>query len=103
VLTPYAADQSVDHLALKQLANYLVDKNMADSLILSGTTGEFHTQTFAERVGIFETVTSAVGGRIPIIAGVGCTSTTETIALARKAADIGMDTVMIVETVGTDD
>jgi 4-hydroxy-tetrahydrodipicolinate synthase len=69
---------------------------MADSLILSGTTGEFHTQTFAERVAIFETVKAAVGGRIPLIAGVGCTSTMQTIALAREAGALGIDTVMIV-------
>ena len=62
ILTPYAADQSVDHAALKSLATYLIDNKMADSLVLSGTTGEFHTQLFAERVAIFETVKAAVGG-----------------------------------------
>jgi 4-hydroxy-tetrahydrodipicolinate synthase len=96
ILTPYAADQSVDHVALKHLATYLIDNRMADSLVLSGTTGEFHTQVFAERVAIFETVKAAVGGRVPLVAGVGCTSTMETIALAKKAQEIGIDTVMVV-------
>src|SRR5271165_3849915 len=96
IVTPYAADQSVDHAKLKSLATFLVQKKMADTLILSGTTGEFHTQTFDERVAIFETVKEAVGGQIPLVAGVGCTSTIETIALAKKAAALGFETVMIV-------
>lgn len=96
VVTPYAEDQSVDHVKLAALAEHLVAKGLADTLILSGTTGEFHTQTFAERVAIFETVVKAVGGRIPLIAGVGCTSTIETIALAKEAERIGFDTVMVV-------
>jgi 4-hydroxy-tetrahydrodipicolinate synthase len=96
ILTPFAADQSVDHAALKGLATYLVDNKMADSLVLSGTTGEFHTQLFAERVAIFETVKAAVGGRVPLVAGVGCASTMETIALAKKALEMGFETAMVV-------
>ena len=62
IVTPYAKDQSVDHGLLAALATHLVDTGRADTLILSGTTGEFHTQTFAERVAIFETVKKAVEG-----------------------------------------
>lgn len=96
ILTPYAADQSVDHVALKNLATYLIDNKMADLLVLSGTTGEFHTQLFAERVAIFETVKKAVGGRVSLVAGVGCASTMETIALAKKALEMGFETAMVV-------
>jgi Dihydrodipicolinate synthetase family len=59
---------------------------MADTLVLSATTGEFHTQTFDERVAIFETVKDAVGDQIPLVAGVGCASTIETVALAKKSS-----------------
>lgn len=96
LVTPYAQDQSVDHAKLAALAEHLVARNLADTLILSGTTGEFHTQSFAERVAIFETVKRAVGGRIPLIAGVGCTSTLETVNLARQAERLGFETVMVV-------
>ena len=96
IVTPYAKDQSVDHGLLAALATHLVDKGYADTLILSGTTGEFHTQTFAERVAIFETVKKAVEGRVPLIAGVGCASTIETIALAKEAEKLGFDTAMVV-------
>jgi 4-hydroxy-tetrahydrodipicolinate synthase len=48
IVTPYAADQSADHAKLRHLAMFLVEKKMADTLILSGTTGEFHTQTLSQ-------------------------------------------------------
>jgi 4-hydroxy-tetrahydrodipicolinate synthase len=96
MLTPFAEDQSVDLAKCKSLATYLVEKKMGDTLVLSGTTGEFHTQTFAERVSVFESVKEAVGGRIPLIAGIGCASTLETKALGKKAQALGFETVMVV-------
>jgi 4-hydroxy-tetrahydrodipicolinate synthase len=96
IVTPYAKDQSVDHGKLAALADHLITTKRADTLILSGTTGEFHTQSFAERVAIFETVSKAAAGRMPLIAGVGCTSTRETIALAKEAERLGFPTVMVV-------
>jgi 4-hydroxy-tetrahydrodipicolinate synthase len=96
MVTPFKENHEVDYDKAARLAEYLVANKKGDTLILSGTTGEFHTQSFEERVKIFETVKKAVGGTIPLIAGIGCASTVETIALARKAADLGFETVMIV-------
>lgn len=96
VLTPYGHDQEVDLDAFTGLIDFLVTNDKADSLIFSGTTGEFHTQTFDERVQIFRTGREAAAGRIPTIAGIGCASTPETIALGRQAVELGYETVMIV-------
>jgi 4-hydroxy-tetrahydrodipicolinate synthase len=96
IVTPFAADESIDHGRLAALANYLVDRNLADSLILTGSNGEFFSETFAERVAIFATLKEAVGARIPLIPHVGCVSTRETIELAREAVGFGFDAAMIV-------
>jgi 4-hydroxy-tetrahydrodipicolinate synthase len=96
MVTPFADDQSVDYAKAKKLAKYLVEAKKGDTLILSGTTGEFHSQTFDERVKLFESVTEAVGGKIPLIAGIGCASTIETIALGKKASALRFETAMIV-------
>jgi 4-hydroxy-tetrahydrodipicolinate synthase len=96
MVTPFKEDQSVDYEKAKQLARYLAEKKKGDCLILSGTTGEFHTMTFDERVKLFEVVKEAVGTRIPLMAGVGCASTIETIRLAKKAEELGFELVMIV-------
>ena len=96
ILTPFGDDQSVDFGALKALTNFLIETNKADSLIVCGTTGEFHVLTFDERVSLDTAMVENVAGRVPLIAGVGATSTIETIALARKASELGIKTVMVV-------
>ena len=96
MVTPFKSDQSVDYEAAVSIAEKLVQDKKADSLILSGTTGEFHTMTFNERVKLFSVIKEAVGERISLVAGVGAASTTETIALTKKAEELGYELVMIV-------
>lgn len=96
MVTPFAEDQSVDYTKAVALANFLIEKKKGDTLILSGTTGEFHTQTFDERVKLFEVVMEAVGKKIPLMAGVGAASTIETVALAKRAEALGYKLVMVV-------
>jgi len=95
MITPFKQDQSVDYDAAVSVAEKLVADKKADSLILTGTTGEFFTMTCDERVKVFEVVKGAVGGKIPLIAGTGAASTMEAIALSRKAEDLGYELVMV--------
>lgn len=96
LLTPFCEDGSVDYERTAALAEFIIDQKKGDSLVLSGSTGEFYAMSFDERVRLFETVKDKVGDRIPIIAGVGAASTIETIQLAKIAEKIGFETVMIV-------
>ncbi|PIE34327.1 hypothetical protein CSA56_08055 [candidate division KSB3 bacterium] len=56
MVTPFKVDQSVDYEAAVSVAEKLVQEKKADSLILSGTTGEFHTMTFDERVKLLSVI-----------------------------------------------
>jgi 4-hydroxy-tetrahydrodipicolinate synthase len=96
MVTPFKEDQRVDYDAAVSIAEKLAGENKADSLILSGTTGEFHTMNVEERVQLFKVIKEAVGEKIPLIAGVGAASTIETIALTKKAEELGYELVMIV-------
>jgi 4-hydroxy-tetrahydrodipicolinate synthase len=96
MVTPFKEDQSVDYEAAVSIARKLVNDKLADSIILTGTTGEFFTMTFAERVEMFRVVKEAVGDQIPVIAGTGCASTTETVALSKKAEELGYELIMVV-------
>lgn len=96
MVTPFKEDQSVDYDAAVSIAEKLIADNKADSIILTGTTGEFFTMNFEERVKLFQVVKEAVGDKIPLIAGTGCASTVETIALSKKAEELGFELVMIV-------
>lgn len=96
MVTPFRDDQEVDYEAAKAIAEKLIADNRADSIILSGTTGEFHTMTFTERVELFRIIKDTVAGRLPLIAGTGSTSTKETIALTREAEQLGYELLMVV-------
>jgi len=96
MVTPFKADQSVDYDAAVSIAEKLVADNMADSIVLTGTTGEFFTMTTDERAKIFEVIMKAVGNKITLIAGTGAASTSEAIALSQKAEKLGFDLIMVV-------
>lgn len=96
LVTPFDRNEEVDYEKYGQLAEYVIAKKYCDSLIVSGTTGEFNTLTVDERAKLLETALKAAAGKVPVIAGVGCASTRETVALAQKAEKIGADCIMIV-------
>ena len=96
MVTPFKEDQSVDYEAAASIAKKLVEDNMADTIVVSGTTGEFFTMSFEERVKLFKVIKEAIGDKIPLIVGVGCASTIETMALAKKAEELGFESVMVV-------
>lgn len=95
MVTPFKENQSVDYEAAISIAEKLIEDNKADSIILSGTTGEFFTMNFEERVKLFKVIKEAVGDKIPLIAGTGCVSTIEAITLSKKAEELGYEVVMV--------
>ncbi|HUT76006.1 MAG TPA: 4-hydroxy-tetrahydrodipicolinate synthase [Armatimonadota bacterium] len=96
LITPFMHDDTVDHDRVGELANYVLDREYGDALIVSGTTGEFYALTLEERVALLRAVKEAVGNRAPLIAGTGAACTKHAIALTKAAADIGYDAVMVV-------
>lgn len=96
MVTPFKEDQSVDYEAAVSIAKKLVEDNIADTIIIGGTTGEFFTMSFEERVKLFKVIKEAVDNKIPLIPGVGAVSTKETVELAKKAEELGFETVMVV-------
>lgn len=96
IVTPFDKNEEVDYGVFEQLIEYLIEHDQCDTLIITGTTGEASLLTFEERVKLYETAVKVVNGRRPLIAGTGCVSTKETIALTNKAYELGIDTAMVV-------
>ncbi len=96
LVTPYNTYEDVDYEKYEELIEYLIQNDLCDSLIVTGTTGEASLLTFDERVKLMETAIKASAGRKPVIAGTGCASTKETIALTKKAEELGIDLCMVV-------
>ncbi|SHH54925.1 4-hydroxy-tetrahydrodipicolinate synthase [Thermosipho atlanticus] len=96
MITPFNEDFSVNYEIARKVASYLVEKNYCDTLIVAGTTGEFHSISFEERVKLFEEIKDEVGDKVPLIAGTGAVTTKETIELTKEAEKLGYDAAMIV-------
>jgi 4-hydroxy-tetrahydrodipicolinate synthase len=95
-VTPFHKNEDVNYEAFAELIEYAIKKDYLDSVIVAGTTGEFNTLSFDERVKLYETAVKAVDGRCPIIAGTGAASTRESVALTNAAVKAGIKTCMIV-------
>ena len=96
MVTPFAADGSLDLDAAAGLATYLVDELGNDGLVISGTTGESPTTSDAEKADLLRVVLDAVGDRARILAGVGTFNTEHTLELASTAAKLGANGLLVV-------
>jgi 4-hydroxy-tetrahydrodipicolinate synthase len=96
LVTPFMHDDTVDNDRVGEMANYLLDREYCDALIVAGTTGEFYALTLEERTALLRTVKDAVGSRAPLIAGTGAACTKHAVALTKAAASFGYDAVMVV-------
>lgn len=96
MVTPFAADGALDLDGAARLANYLVDEQGNDALVVNGTTGESPTTTDAEKERLIQTVVAAVGDRAKVVAGVGTNDTRHTIELAAAAEKAGAHGLLVV-------
>lgn len=96
MVTPFAADGSLNLAEARRLAAHLVDAQGNDCLVVNGTTGESPTTTDAEKRALLEAVVGEVGDRAKVVAGVGTFDTAHTLELARQAEQVGVDGLLVV-------
>ncbi len=95
MVTPFNKDLSVNFKQARKLAVHLVQSG-SDGLVIAGTTGESPTLSNDEKIELFRAVAEEVGGAATVIANTGGNSTSESIALTRAAASVGVDGIMLV-------
>ncbi|HEX7510876.1 MAG TPA: 4-hydroxy-tetrahydrodipicolinate synthase [Chitinivibrionales bacterium] len=93
VVTPFAADGSVDEKGLRSNIDFLLERGVA-GIIPCGTTGESATLSWKEHNYVVETAVSHVKGRAQVIAGAGSNNTAESLTAARFAKEIGADAIL---------
>ncbi len=94
LVTPFK-DDKVDEAALKRLVLFQI-KNSIDGIVPCGTTGESATLSYEEHERVVELAIEAADKRIPVIAGTGSNSTSETIMLTRHARQAGADAALLI-------
>ena len=95
MVTPFAADGSVDLALTARLADHLVSHG-SDGLVVCGTTGESPTLSWDEQHALFAAVKGAVGDRARVLAGSGSNCTAEAVEATRQAAALGADGALVV-------
>ncbi|SRR5579884_2634838 len=93
MVTPFAADGSLDLDAARVLARYLADHG-SDGLVVAGTTGEGPVLTDGERLDLVEAVAGAT--HLPVVASTGTNDTAHAVALTAAAAGRGAAGILAV-------
>jgi len=92
--TSFKDDLSVDHPFMAEHCRWLMDNGCTGILAL-GSLGEGATLSFDEKLAILRTCVRAVGKRGPVVSAISALTTSEAVALAKAATDLGCDGLMV--------
>ena len=93
IVTPFK-NNKIDEKALGDLIEWHISEG-TNAIVPCGTTGESATLEYDEHYRVIEFTVQAVNGRVPVIAGTGANSTSETIMMTGKAKDLGADGALL--------
>lgn len=95
ILTPMNPDESINEQELRNQVNRMVEAGV-HGIFAFGTNGESYALTPAEKERVLSIVVEETAHRVPVYAGSGCITTTETIAMSRKAQQLGADVLSVI-------
>ena len=93
LVTPFADDETFDPSRMKRLVDHILDQG-ADGVMMTALTGEGPLLTEQEILTIWDTVSEAVEGRVPLAPAIISTTTQQACRLVRRAEAIGAAAVM---------
>ena len=94
ITTCFTEDLKVDHRFMARHCRWLLD-NGCSGIVALGSLGEGAILAFDEKLEILRTCVGAVRGRGPVVAAISALSTSEAVSLAKSAADVGCDGLMV--------
>lgn len=95
IITPFAADGSLDEAALRRIVRAQIEGGVT-GIVPVGTTGESPTTTGAEDYRTIEIVVEEVSGSALVMAGTGSNSTHEAVEYTEMAKKAGADACLVV-------
>lgn len=94
-LTPMNPDETINLEALGEEINRLIGGGI-HGIFPAGTNGEAYALSYGEKIKIFQETVNIVKGRVPVYAGTGCITTSETVKLSKEAEAIGVDSISVI-------
>src|SRR5436190_5717558 len=95
LVSPVEADGRIRDRVLGRLCDDLV-KSGVHGLTPLGSTGEFAYLNNAQRMAVVQATVEAANGRVPVVAGVASTSTSDAVAQARAYQKLGADGILAI-------
>jgi 4-hydroxy-tetrahydrodipicolinate synthase len=95
MVTPFDANGELDEEATVRLMSHLYE-NGSDGLVLAGSTGEAATLTDDERARLWALAVAERPEGATVVAGTGTYDTRHTVEMTERAAEIGVDAVLVV-------
>ena len=95
LISPFDAQGSLDEKAFVKFVEWQIEQGV-HGLVPMGTTGESPTVSHDEHDKVVELCIEVNAGRVPVIAGAGSNSTSESVRLAKHAEQVGADAVLVV-------
>jgi dihydrodipicolinate synthase/N-acetylneuraminate lyase len=94
ITTSFSEDLRIDHDFMGGHCRWLLENGCA-GIVALGSLGEGATLSFEEKLQVLRTCVLAVHGRIPVVASVSALTTSEAVRIAKAAADLGCDALMV--------
>jgi 4-hydroxy-tetrahydrodipicolinate synthase len=95
LVSPVDASGQIRERVLGRLCDDLI-KSGVHGLTPLGSTGEFAYLNHAQRVAVVQTTIEATAGRVPVVAGVVSTSTSDAVAQAKAYQKLGADGILAI-------
>ena len=95
IVTPMAADGSIDYEALGRFIEFQIE-NGINALVVMGTTGENATIEPEDQKKVIAYTVEKVAKRVPVIAGTGTNNTEHVLANTKAACEVGADAILVV-------
>jgi 4-hydroxy-tetrahydrodipicolinate synthase len=95
LVSPVEADGRIRTKVLGRLCDDLI-KSGVHGLTPLGSTGEFAYLNNAQRAAVVQTSIESAKGRVPVVAGVASTSTSDAVAQAREYQKLGADGILAI-------
>ncbi len=95
LVSPVDADGHIRTEVLGRLCDDLI-KSGVHGLTPLGSTGEFAYLNNSQRMAVVQTTIEAAKGRVPVVAGVASTSTSDAVAQAKAYQQLGADGILAI-------
>jgi len=94
LVTPLLDNDTLDVDGLERLIEHTIDGGV-NGLFILGTTGEFASLGYKVRNELITHTCRIAAGRVPVLAGISDSAFSESLNLAKRAADCGADAVVL--------